>query len=116
MFEFSKSQINQLEKRGISVANAKAMIANINQQNTTATFIDQQHWVMELSSLAQPIYNAMQNSTAMLQTIFKSPDLSQPQEWPLECLVFYPHLYLRIDKHLSKPLKLIKTALKSNNF
>ena len=34
MFEFSKSQINQLEKRGISVANAKAMIANINQQNT----------------------------------------------------------------------------------
>ena len=34
MFEFSKRQINQLEKRGISVANAKAMIANINQQNT----------------------------------------------------------------------------------
>ena len=34
MFEFSKSQINQLQKRGISVANAKAMIANINQQNT----------------------------------------------------------------------------------
>ena len=34
MFEFSKSQINQLEKRGISVANARAMIANISQQNT----------------------------------------------------------------------------------
>jgi len=34
MFEFSKSQINQLKKRGISVANAKVMIANINQQNT----------------------------------------------------------------------------------
>ncbi|MEC7454847.1 MAG: DUF4301 family protein, partial [Bacteroidota bacterium] len=34
MFEFSKSQINQLKKRGISVANAEAMIANINHQNT----------------------------------------------------------------------------------
>ena len=33
MFEFSKSQINQLKKHGISVANANAMIANINQQN-----------------------------------------------------------------------------------
>ena len=34
MFEFSKSQINQLKNRGISVANAKAMIANINRQKT----------------------------------------------------------------------------------
>lgn len=34
MVEFSKSQISQLEKRGISIASAQEMLANINQQNS----------------------------------------------------------------------------------
>ena len=32
MFEFSEDQINQLEARGISISDARAMIANINQR------------------------------------------------------------------------------------
>ena len=34
MFEFSKSQTNQLKARGISISDARSMIANINQRST----------------------------------------------------------------------------------
>jgi len=34
MFEFSEHQINQLKARGISISDARAMIANINQRST----------------------------------------------------------------------------------
>ena len=34
MFEFSKSQINQLKALGISISDARSMIANINQRST----------------------------------------------------------------------------------
>ena len=33
MFEFSKHQTNQLKARGISISDARAMIANINQRS-----------------------------------------------------------------------------------
>ena len=34
MLEFSEHQINQLKARGISISDARAMIANINQRST----------------------------------------------------------------------------------
>ena len=34
MFEFSERQTNQLKSRGISISDARAMIANINQRST----------------------------------------------------------------------------------
>lgn len=67
MFKFSKSQINQLEKRGISVANARAMIANISQQNTycnihrPATLGD---GIIELSTTDLQYYAKLYSDTA----------------------------------------------------